>query len=355
MTMLPHSRLNAALLPRLAGALLLASVAAPQAMAQVIELKVSHYVPPAHTIHKEFTRWAEDLAQKSGGRLKLTVFPSGQMGPLPRQFDLARTGVADISFFIHGALPGRFPATEVAHLPYAFNRKVNGETRTLNISDASAITTSLASLLEKEHEGTRILYLLASPTVGLHMHKAKIRMPKDLVGLRIRHNGHITSAMVSSWGGSPVAMPPSELADALDKGTLDGMMFNFEAALAFQIAKSLKSVTALNATAATFAVVMNKAKYDSLPADLRRLIDETTGVEAARRIGALFDGAEAAGRKYLEAGNVEIIDPTPAEAQAFEALAGPLADTLINTSGDKGASVKAFQAELKARVAKGSP
>jgi TRAP-type transport system periplasmic protein len=332
-----------------------ALLVAPAAWAETIELKVSHYLPPAHTIHKELTRWAEELGQKSGGRLKLTVFPSGQMGPLPRQFDLARTGVADITYFLHGALPGRFPTTEVAHLPYAFNRTTGDTSKALSIADASAIITSLSPLLEKEHEGTRILYVLASPTVGLHLGKKTVHMPNELAGLRIRHNGYITSAMITAWGGSPVAMPPSELADALDKGTLDGMMFNFEAALAFQTAKSLKSVTKLDAATATFALVMNKARYDSLPEDLRRLIDETTGVEAARRVGVLFDGAEAAGRQYLETNGVTIIEPKKAEAAAFEDLAKPLADTLINASGDKGVTVKAFREQLKAKVGKGAP
>lgn len=337
------------------GALLLACMAPSEAPAQTIELKVSHYVPPAHTIHKELTRWADELAQKSVGRLKLTVFPSSQMGPLQRQFDLARTGVADIAFLIHGALPGRFPLTEIAHLPYAFNRTVNGESKALNIADASAIITSLSTALEKEHEGTKILYILASPTVGLQMHKKAVRDPKDLAGLRIRHNGNITAAVISAWGGSPVAMPPSELADAMDKGTLDGMMFNFEAALAFQLARSVRSVTALNATAATFGLVMNKAKYDSLPQDLRRLIDETTGVLAARRVGAQFDQAEALGRKYLEDNKVEIIDPTKHEAEAFRKLGAPVGRSLINALSEKNADAKEFQAKLEAKVAKGAP
>lgn len=333
----------------------LMTVAGLPATAQNVELKVSHYLPPAHTIHKELTRWADELGQRSGGRLKMTVFPSGQMGPLPRQFDLARTGVADIAFFLHGALPGRFPATEVAQMPYVFNSNINGESKAMSVADASAIVTSLTPLLEKEHEGTKLLYVIASPTVSLHMHDKRVRAPGDLAGLRIRHNGPITSAMVSAWGGSPVAVAPAELADAMDKGTIDGMMFNFEAALAFQMAKSIKSVTLTNASAGTFALVMNKARYDALPADLRTLIDETTGIQAARRVGGIYDAAEAAGRKYLEQNKVEIVSPGKSEAEAFEKLAAPLAETLMNTSGEKGASVRAFQAKLKAMVAKGTP
>ena len=326
-----------------------------QASAETIELKVSHYLPPSHTIQKELTRWADELGRKSGGRLELTVFPAGQMGPLPRQFDLARTGVADISFFLHGALPGRFPVTEVAQLPYVFDRKTDKGLAAMSVSEASAVMTSLSDRLAKEHEGTRILYVITSPTVGIYLHKPAVRDPKGLAGMRIRHNGPVTSAMVSAWGASPVAMPPSEVADALDKGTLDGMMFNFEAAQAFQLARSLKSVTVLNATAATFGLVMNEQKYRSLPEDLRKLIDDTTGVAAARRVGKVYDDAEAAGRAYVAGAGVEIIDPTAAEAEAFRAPTLAISDKIFAGAGAKGAELKAFRDELVARVAAGAP
>ncbi|MGQ9370440.1 TRAP transporter substrate-binding protein [Azospirillum sp. ST 5-10] len=344
-------------LSRAAVALLLAVAAmvAPRAQAETVKLTISHYLPPSHTIQKELTRWAEELGEKSGGRLQVSVFPSGQMGPPPRQFDLARTGVADMAFFLHGALPGRFPVTEASHLPYAFNRTVDGARRTLSVADASAILTSLSVHLEKEHEGTRILYALASPTVSPYLRKGTARAPGDLAGLRIRHNGPITSALLGAWGATAVAMPPSELADAMDKGTLDGILFNFEAAHAFQLAKSVESVTDLKAAAATFALVINKRVYDGLPADLRRLIDETTGVAAARRVGALFDEAEAAGRRYLEESGVTIVEPTAEQAAAFEAAAAPLADTLIAATGDKAPAVRAFRQALQERVAKGAP
>jgi TRAP-type C4-dicarboxylate transport system substrate-binding protein len=325
------------------------------ARAETIELKVSHYLPPSHTIQKELGRWADDLMQKSNGRLKLTIFPAGQMGPLPRQFDLARTGVADISFFLHGALPGRFPVTEVAQLPYVFDRRTDKGLAAMLVSEASAVMTSLADRLAKEHEGTRILFVIASPTVSVYLHKPTVRDPKGLAGMRIRHNGPITSAMVSAWGASPVAMPPSEVADALDKGTLDGMMFNFEAAQAFQLARSLKSVTVLNATAATFGLVMNEQKYRSLPEDLRKLIDDTTGVAAARRIGKVYDDAEAAGRAYVAGAGVDIVDPSPAEADAFRTPTSGIADKVIGAAGGRAAEMKAFRDELVARVAAGAP
>ena len=81
--------------------------ASTSVQAQNFELKATHFLPPNHAFHKELTRWGDDLAKKSNGRLTIKVFPSGQMGPTPRQFDLVRTGVADIGVGLSGASPGR--------------------------------------------------------------------------------------------------------------------------------------------------------------------------------------------------------------------------------------------------------
>lgn len=94
-------------------------------------------------MHKNLEAWGEELSKRSNGRLKLAIFPAAQMGPMPRQYDLARTGVADIAFFLHGALPGRFPLTEISHLPYAFNRGEGAAAKALSTAEASGILTEL--------------------------------------------------------------------------------------------------------------------------------------------------------------------------------------------------------------------
>src|SRR5438045_145879 len=105
----------------LAGCAMLATPAIVRAQAP-IQLKATHWLPPVHQIHKELTRWAADLAQRSANRLSIAVLPAGQMGPPPRQFDLARTGVADIGYFLPGLTPGRFPMADLFQLPFLFNR-----------------------------------------------------------------------------------------------------------------------------------------------------------------------------------------------------------------------------------------
>jgi TRAP-type C4-dicarboxylate transport system substrate-binding protein len=321
------------------------------AAAETIELKVSHYLPPNHTMHKELVRWGEDLGKKSNGRLKLSIFPSGQMGPITRQFDLARTGVADISFFLHGAMPGRFPLTELAQVPYAFNPDTAaGLNKPLSVAQASAVVTSMAGRLAKEHEGTRVLYVVAQANLGLFFNKQKVRKPEDMKGMRLRHNGPLPAKMISAWGATPAAVAPVELADALEKGTVNGMTFNYEAAQSFQIGPAVKQVNEIKAYAVTFGLVMNGKKYDSLPADLRKLIDESTGAEAARRVGAKYDEAEAAGRQYMLDNKAEITTPTADEAMAFRKPVMPLVEETIKAAEDKGWAARQFYDELRVRV-----
>ena len=321
------------------------------ATAQTIELKVSHYLPPNHTINTELTRWAEELGVKSKGRLKVSVFPSGQMGSITRQFDLARTGVADFAFFLHGATPGRFPLTELTQLPYAFYPEAGATPqKALNNVEASAVVTGLAGQLAKEYEGTKLLYVIASPNIGLFFNKVAVRKPADMKGMRIRHNGPMPAKMIDAWGATPAAIAPVELADALEKGTVNGMTFNYEAAQSYQVAPSIKYVNELNAYAVTFALVMNSKKYESLPADLRKLIDESTGVEGARRVGAKYDEAEAAGRKYVSDNKVQIVVPTADEQQAFRAPLMPLIKDVIDAEQAKGLPARKFYDDLRARV-----
>ena len=337
-------------LRRLSATLLIAALpfVSGSASAETYELKVSHFLPPNHTINKEMQRWADELKQKSGGRLVLSVFPASQMGPLPRQYDLARTGVADISFFLTGATPGRFKLTEVAQLPFTFWK---GNVPVSN-SQGSYEVTSLAGELAKEHQGVRILYMLALTTGGLYFNKATVHAPADLKGLRIRHNGPIAAAALSAWGATPVAVLPAEVADAMQKGTIDGVTFNYEVSESYQMANVVKTVTEVSPTAATFALVMNSDKYSKLPADLRKLIDDTTGPEAAKRVGALYDAAEAHGKAYMLKNGVTVTPVTAAGFAEFKGLVAPITAESLKKLDAEGLPATKFHDQLVGMTAK---
>ena len=153
------------------------------AQAQTIELKLSHFIPPNHTFHKWAVAWTQQLEKDSGGRLKFTIYPNGQLvGPPNRQFDAVRNGIVDLAFNIHGVTPGRYPITELANLPYTWPKAGAGSSVT------GPRMTELVSSLAPEHTGLRILYMsVANPVVFYS--KVPIRKLDDFKGLKVRYAG----------------------------------------------------------------------------------------------------------------------------------------------------------------------
>lgn len=313
----------------------------PAMAAQTYELKVSSYLPPNHTINIEIRRWAEELKEKSGGRLILKLFPSGQMGPVNRQFDLARTGVADIAYVLQGATPGRFPMTELAQYPTLIPNGRTGSQALMDVKD----------LLAREYKGVKVLYFMSTPPIPLLTSAKEVTTLEQMHGLRIRHPGTVYASLLSALGATPVGVAPSEVADALNKGTIDGTLMSYEGAESFQLGSDLKYATAFNAGVVTFAMVMNPKSYADLPKDLQALIDQTTGNAGAKRVGTDSDLADERGLKYMKAHNVKIVQLSDADAKAYATLTAGLIDKKVAALEAKGLPGKVMLQRLKEAIA----
>src|SRR5437879_13883192 len=113
-----------------AGAVALAFSVAAQAQDKY-EVKVATFVGPQHFMNKWLEQWGGKLEKASNGRLAFKFFHGAQMAPAPAHYDLARSGQADVSCFLHGGTPGRFPLTELISLPYMAGSAEIG-TKTVN-------------------------------------------------------------------------------------------------------------------------------------------------------------------------------------------------------------------------------
>lgn len=274
-----------------------------------IVLNVSHFLPPGHSIARGLAAWGEELNERSHGRLQLDIYPAGKLAPPPKQYDLAASGKVDISLALHGYTPGRFPLTEVAQLPFVVEQG----------AESSAKLTELApKYLAKEHTGVKILFLLSSPPLKIHLAHKRIDSIADFKGLRLRYSGAPVGEAVKTLGAIPVAMAPGKVAEAMRSGKLDGAIFPYEAVRAFHIDEVSKYSVEPGFNSVTFFLVMNRKSYDRLPKDLRRLIDDTTGPEAAQRFGAQLDAQEDVGRKDMVAHGVDIIHLSNAALSRIE-------------------------------------
>ncbi len=284
-----------------------------------IQLKASLFPPPANGAVKVIKAWGKTLADKTGNRVTVEVFPSGQMGPPNRQYDLVRDGVADLAWVLHGFTPGRFPLTDIANLPGMFSSS----------AQATATLRRIRDQLVAEHKGVRVLGLVASaPLVVMTRSKAVVKIA-DIKGLRLRLPSAMTAGAIRSLGGASVAVPPAEMGEALSKGVIDGIVTSAEAAASFRLFETVKYVSDMNMGTATFAFVMNPGAYDRLPNDAKAALDSISGEYVERQNVEEFEATEAAARTTAKAAGVEFVTPDAGSAKELSAALKAYQGTVI--------------------------
>lgn len=300
-------------------------------------LKVSTFVPPKHAFNRMLTAWGEELAEKSGGELTLDIFPAGQLGPPPRQYDLAATGAADIAVHLTATTPGRFPLAELAALPLSYPSSG---------SDSATSSRRLTELAEEylaaENPDTKVLWMAVTPPLKINIKGDKPTMLSDLSGKRIRYAGKVFQTMIEKLDASPMPVSPGEVSESLSKGVIDGATFPYEAVMAFDLGDIINYSIEPGMASAVFSVVMNEARFNALSPENQQLILETTGPDRAAAFGAMWDEGEAKGREYVLSKGVEIVTLEGDELDKLTALVEPIIDDTIRAVDDSGKPGQAF-------------
>jgi len=322
----------------LAGATL---IAAPNvARSQTIELKLAYFVGDQHAMSRWLIKWSENLEKDSGGRIKVTRFPGSQMGPVQQHYDFARTGQADVSWFLHGATPGRFPLTELVQVPYLVGSAEIG-TKVLNDPELRA------KYLDAEHKGVKVLLLLTHQPGNVYTTKKAIRTVEDMKGLRLRFASPTIRDYVAALGGTPVGVLPTEQVEQLQKGTIDGAFLDYGGAgIAFKMGGILKYATELYSFVSSFGVGMNEDFWKKLPPDLQALVTKSiTGVE--KEVGQAWDGLDVPGKKAIMDGGAEAITLSPAENAKFRKIGAEVSAAKVKELDGKGMPASAIYAMMK--------
>lgn len=312
-------------------------VGARSARAEPITLKVSHYLPPNHTFHRELMTWGDSLNDQSQGQLTVNIFPASQLGPVNRQFDMVRNGVVDIAVGLHGATPGRFPMTDLVSLPYSTPKGGSNSGLT-----SRRLTELAPTYLAAEHAGMKILWMAVTNPLLFHTSKRQIVTVDDFKGLRIRYAGEQFAQIIPLLGAAPLAVPPAETADSLAKGIIDAATFPYEACQSFDLGGVLKYSLEPGVSTATFAVAMNPNKFKALPPELQQLIDKTTGPAMAEHFGSAFDVSEKMGRDYMQAKGVQISKLSDIELSRVKEILAPLKGKALAEFEKAGKPGKAF-------------
>ena len=325
----------------LASALLLAGPVA----AQEVTLKFHHiWNPQAMASVNVVQPWCAKIAAESGNRLKCQILPAMSGGGTPPQLvDRVKDGVDDLTITLPGYTAGRFPTTEVFELPFMTNSAEAGGRATWDY---------MAKYSMKEFPGTKLLATWVHDEGYIHTTTKQIKTLADFKGLKMRAPTRQTNKLLAKLGASPVGMPLPAVADAVSKGTIDGFVLPWEVIPSLKLHEMVKYHTETDPSrpalySAVFVFAMNQAKYDSLPADLKKVIDANSGAALSQQIGRTWDNSQAAGRKAAqERGNVFYTVPA-AELDHWVAASASLYDEWAADMDKRGMNGKAMLQEAR--------
>ena len=307
-------------LPVLLSVLFLALFVAPGTaqVAEPITLRYANFPPAATFPCVQMEHWAKEVEKRTAGKVKVQTFPGGTLLPAKNILDGVISGLADIGNFAMSYQPGRFPVSEAVDLPLGF-------------TSAKVASLTLYDLIEKhqpkEFDKVKILTLFTCPPTNF-MTKTPVKSLADLKGMELRVAG--TSAeVVKRLGGTPVAMPQSETPEAIQKGVVQGMVSSLEILQDFKFAAYTPYATVANLPVVSFAVVMNREKWNSLPADVKKVLDDMRR-EQALWTGNYVDTHVTEALAWSKKNHDHQVFPLPAaDAEAVKSQLKPMVDEYV--------------------------
>jgi TRAP-type transport system periplasmic protein len=314
--------------------------AAGPAAAQEIKLKLSHFIPVAHNHHAHvIVPWAEEVKKRTNGRIEITIFPGASLCKPPQQYDCAKSGIADLAWGVTGWTPGRFPQSSVIELPFMHRTAAVGSQMLADLWD---------KYLKREYDDVHVLYLHVHPAGHIHTHTKFIRTLADFKGLKIRTPTAVVGDLLDLLGATKVGMPAPQIYEAMSQKVVDGFGMPYEALPPFRLHEVSKYHTEVGMYTTSFAMFMNKAKYAALPADVRKVLDDTTSIKTYwRQVGESWDKTEVVNRKIV-AGKSEIYVVPKEERRKWRDAAKGLDDKWAADLESKGLPGKALLKEARA-------
>ncbi len=326
----------------IAGALCLTLAATAFTAQAQTTLTVSSWLPPSHPIVKDMVvPWIEQVEKASNGSLEIKILPKA-VGSPPAHFDIARDGLADITFGVHGYQPGRFVLTSVAEMPFLGD-------------SAEATSVAYWQIYEKyladkgEHDGVKVLSVFTHGPGVIMVTGDAITQMSDLNGMKIRVGGGIVKDLAEKMGVVAILKPATQVYEILSRGGADGVFFPMESLAAFKLEDLVNNMTTVPGGLynTSFFLAMNPDAYDKLTDEEKAAIDGASGEAFAKLAGKAWDAADKHGREVAGGSDIFIQPASEAMVADIAKAASSIEAAWIQEADKKGVDAKAMLEEFK--------
>lgn len=319
-------------------------------MAQTVTLKVHHFLPAGSAAQTMFIKpWCDKIALDSGDKIKCQIYPSMQLGGTPPQlFDQVKDGLADVIWVLPGYTAGRFPLIEAFELPFMMQ---NPEGTSKALWEYVHQNPGVAA----EFKDVKLIALHVHGDGVFHLTGKPIKTLADLKGTKLRAPTRQTNKLLAALGATPVAMPVPQVSEALSKSVIDGALVPYEVVPSVKIQELAKFHSETDPVepaiyTSTFVFAMNKAKYDSLTPELKKVIDANSGQALSGSIGKAFLAADEVGKKLTEKNTHNVIPAS--ELQAWKKIGEGVTNDWVADVTAKGANGKQLLDSARSLIAK---
>jgi len=295
--------------------------------AKPIKLTYSNFFPPKHVQSILGQKWCDEVKKRTDGKVIVDYYPGQTLTKSKQVYDGVVNGLSDVGMCLFAYTRGRFPVMEAVDLPIGY---------TSGIQATKVVNEFYNEFNPKELSDTKVMYLHAHGAGLLHTTGKAVRTMDDFKGMKLR--GHGTSAQVlKALGGIPVSLPMPELYQSLQKGIVKGALYPIEVNKGWRMAEVVDYLTMSTSIAYTssFFVVMNKDKWNSIPADLQKIISQINQ-DWIPMHGKAWDESDQVGLEYFKSLGHEVIELSDAESEKWKVTISPVLDDYIGKMNKKG-------------------
>ena len=301
-------------------------VSLPNTAAAQIKLNYSNFFPAPHKNSIIADQWCKEVEKRTNGRVKVTYFPGGTLIPAAQTYDGVVKGIADIGFSVLGYTRGKFPMMAVIDLPLGYKSGTQA---------TALINAYYKKFKPKELDEVQVMYFHGHGPGILHTKKPVYKL-EDLKGMKIRAQGTVVP-IVQALGGAPVGATMPETYDALRTGVVEGSMAPYEALQGFKWGEVVAATTESYSCAYTAGmfIVMNKAKWNSLPPDIQKIIEQINEEWSVKQ-GKTWDEIDKAGQDFVVKRGNKIIKLSTGESARWAAAVKPMLEAYAKEVNAKG-------------------
>lgn len=305
-----------------------AQPAAPAAPAQTYQWRLATQLPTTHFTHPDMERFVELVGERTGGRVKIDIFPGSQLYDMRQIPEALSSGMLDLGMGTYTGFAAYAPTVLVFDVPFL----VAGPQQMYALLDGKFGQT-LAGDLEKK--GIKVLAWLDFGPTNYLTNPRPVTKPADFQGLRVRVPGGLFTDSVQALGGTPVSISPDETYLALQRGTAEGVLTSATSMVSRKFYEVQKYLTLLNQSYASAVLAMNAKLFDSLPADVQQAL-----LEAAREVRDSTrhksTDAEAKAVQTMRDAGLEVHEVNAADLPQWQQALKPVWDAYVEQAGETG-------------------